>query len=90
MQGLKQRVFEISTYSPQEELFDVGRLLLAAEKDGMPIASMEFLRRYHRWYIRLAKPFANNPVLAFRAMVDCWPAYKIASELGVPGIPQDI
>jgi hypothetical protein len=90
MQGLKLRVFEISAYSPQEELYDVGKLILVSEKDEMPVANMEFLRRYHRWYIRLARSFASNPVLAFRAMVDRWSACKIACELGVPGVPQDI
>lgn len=83
----KFQTFTISRESPQEELYDVGRILESFEKDGVPADAQprQLMREmYAEWFLDLALSFVRNPVVALKAMLWNWTPPEIAEALGLP------
>lgn len=70
--------YNISLASPQEELFDLGRVLNTLPWSDEAIQN-ELLPTYHYWFIHLAREFFKLPrKIIFRALMEDWTPETIA------------
>ena len=81
-------VYAISQNSPQEELYDLGRVLHSRSWTDADIQNI-FCQHYRYWFINLAKAFyVLKSGLLMRAMCEEWTPEQIAVACGID--PEEI